>query len=74
LAFHYQHRREVLAVANGDEIPSADKERYHALARTLRAVERATALNLRDSERINDEVLRKIQIELDLLDAREGAH
>jgi monovalent cation/hydrogen antiporter len=74
LAFHYQHRREALTATDNDEIPAVDKERYHVVARALRDVERATALNLRDTERINDEVLRKIQIELDLLEAREGTH
>lgn len=47
-----------------------DYELYRRIGRELRQVERNTALELRDSGQIDDEVLRKIEHELDLLDVR----
>lgn len=41
-----------------------------SLAQQLRNVERSTALKLRDENQIHDEVLRTLERELDLLDAR----
>jgi hypothetical protein len=48
----------------------ANDEQYHRLETELRAVERSTVLRLRDRNQINDEVLRTLERELDLLDAR----
>lgn len=41
-----------------------------SVAQRLRAVERAVALKLRDENKIHDELLRSLERELDLLDAR----
>ena len=43
---------------------------HDSLARQLRSVERFTALKLRNENKIHDEVLRTLEHELDLLDAR----
>ena len=43
---------------------------YRSLGRQLRETERATAIRLRDEGAIDDEVLRKIERDLDLLDSR----
>ncbi len=48
-------------------------DRYFELARQVRAVQRATILNLRNQNQINDETLRKLEYELDLLDAQSSA-
>jgi len=40
------------------------------VAQELRDVERSVALRLRDESKIHDEVLRTLEHELDLLDAR----
>ena len=42
-------------------------------SRQVRAVQRATILNLRNQNQINDETLRKLEYELDLLDAQSSA-
>lgn len=55
----------------GDGQPKQDQmERRGSLAQQLRAVERSVALKLRDQNKIHDEVLRVLERELDLLDAR----
>ncbi|HSY58878.1 MAG TPA: Na+/H+ antiporter, partial [Terriglobales bacterium] len=59
------------AKASGD--PGRDPEhydRYLAISQHLRSLQRATILNLRNHNRINDETLRKLEYELDLLDTR----
>jgi CPA1 family monovalent cation:H+ antiporter len=43
---------------------------YESIGQRLRAVERSVALKLRDENKIHDEVLRALERELDLLDAR----
>jgi len=48
-------------------------ERYFELAREVRALQRATILNLRNEGQIGDETLRKLEYELDLLDAQSSA-
>lgn len=47
-----------------------DYRLYRSLGRRLREVERATAVRLRDQGEIDDEVLRRIEHDLDLLDTR----
>ncbi len=47
-----------------------DYVRYRDLTRKLRQIERSMAVQLRDENKINDEALRRIERELDLLDAR----
>ena len=44
--------------------------RQDSLAQQLRTIERSEALKLRDENKIHDEVLRRLERELDLLDAR----
>ena len=70
---HYQ-ARATLAEAGGEEMKP---EREIALARyernlsqELRALERSTAVILRNEDKINDELLRTIERELDLSEAR----
>ena len=70
---HYQ-TRATLVEAGGEEIKP---EREIALARyernlgqELRALERSTAVMLRNEDKINDELLRDIERELDLSEAR----
>jgi hypothetical protein len=70
---HYQ-ARATLIEAGGEEMKP---EREIALARyernltqELRALERATAVSLRNENRINDELLRTLERELDLGEAR----
>jgi hypothetical protein len=48
-------------------------DRYFELSRQLRSVQRAAILNLRNQNQINDETLRKLEYELDLLDAQSSA-
>jgi CPA1 family monovalent cation:H+ antiporter len=71
LLHHYQ---QLLEVVNGftkeDGAGAVNYEHYHNLSSQLRAVERSTVLGLRDQNKINDEVLRTLEQELDLLDAR----
>jgi len=45
-------------------------ERYRAVLGELLRLERTTAVRLRNDGRINDEVLRKIEHELDLSETR----
>ena len=70
---HYQARL-TLVEGGGEEM---QPEREIALARyernltqELRALERSTAVILRNEDKINDELLRKIERELDLSEAR----
>jgi CPA1 family monovalent cation:H+ antiporter len=48
-------------------------DRYLELTRQVRSLQRATILNLRNQNQINDETLRKLEYELDLLDAQSTA-
>jgi CPA1 family monovalent cation:H+ antiporter len=47
-----------------------ETERRRQLGRELRAIERGILLRLRDDDKIHDEVLRVLEREIDLLDAR----
>lgn len=75
VAGHYRTR---LAALNGVEQDSpemsVEHDRFEHISLQLRNAERATAIELRDQERINDEVLRDLLHELDLLDARHDAN
>jgi CPA1 family monovalent cation:H+ antiporter len=71
LLHHYRQRLEVENGIQKEEEPGTTiYEHYHDLSSQLRAVERSTAVGLRDQNKINDEVLRALEQELDLLDAR----
>ncbi len=68
------YRRRLATVerrfSNNGEPSEEQLQREDSLAQQLRAVERSVALNLRDENKIHDEVLRTLERELDLLDAR----
>ncbi|HEX4486221.1 MAG TPA: Na+/H+ antiporter [Terriglobales bacterium] len=68
---HYRQRLAVLA-SREDAAVSEHSKRHHRftnIARDLLRVERQTALRLRDQGKINDEVLRQLEYELDLREA-----
>jgi CPA1 family monovalent cation:H+ antiporter len=72
LALHYRRRLAALEGQddNDSSITPESYRRYRAIAKRIRKLEDSTAVNLRDQGRISDEVLRTLQRELDLLDAR----
>jgi monovalent cation/hydrogen antiporter len=73
LAQHYQHR---LTSAGGETSDANGREqyaRYLDLSRELLEVERRSALQLRKEGKLNDELLREIEHELDLSNIRLDA-
>ena len=72
LMLHYQHRLASLQPGDGNEGQVDYQGRRAELARDAMRVERETAIGLRDEGRINDEVLRRMERELDLADSRLG--
>jgi CPA1 family monovalent cation:H+ antiporter len=72
LAKYYQHR--LASVSRSNEEVEIDKPEHYVqyldLSRTILAVERRTALRLRDEGVITDEALRDIEHELDLSESR----
>jgi CPA1 family monovalent cation:H+ antiporter len=71
-----QHYRDTLQAVdtNAEQDPRAlHHRRYRTLSRELLDVQRRTVLGLRNQGRINDEVLRHVEHELDLESARLGA-
>ncbi len=48
----------------------ADYVRYRELTKNIRALQRAAMLNMRNHNKINDEVLRRLEQELDLFEVR----
>jgi hypothetical protein len=69
---HYQQRFEDATTSPiTAALAGTNYVRYRQLESELRRVERATILRLRDRNQINDEVLRTLERELDLLDARD---
>jgi monovalent cation/hydrogen antiporter len=69
LAHHYRHRLASLTSGANPKDVSAN-ERHRTLFLEGVAVERATAIRLRDEGRIGDAVLRRIERELDLEESR----
>jgi Na+/H+ antiporter len=69
---HYQHRLATVTNRNSPDHEShaADHAKARALSLELVRVERETAIRLRNENRINDEVLRQIERELDLTEIR----
>ncbi len=70
---HYRARATLIEA--GSEEPKPEQEialaRYERnLTQELRALERSTAVGLRNEDKINDELLRTIERELDLSEAR----
>jgi monovalent cation/hydrogen antiporter len=73
LAKHYRHRLATLAEegeGGRDGINPAFYKRFNDLSRELLHVERQTAVQLRNQRRISDELLREIEREIDLGEAR----
>lgn len=67
----YQRRRAILEEDRKETESSAEHQKlYRAVNSQLRQAERSTALALRDRNEISDAALRRIERELDLLDAR----
>ena len=69
LELHYRDRLATLMEIEAG-IYSARYNRYVELSRELIQVERRTAIRLRNERRINDELLRQLERELDLAEAR----
>jgi monovalent cation/hydrogen antiporter len=72
LAQHYRERLEALAESAEASGPEAHRK-YIELVRELLKVEREAAIRLRDGGRIGDEILRRIEHDLDLREARLAA-
>lgn len=74
LVLHYEHQLAALAACNDTDggMPAEHYERHQTLAEALRKIENARAIELRDQDRISDEVFRTLQRELDLLSARDA--
>jgi len=67
---HYRHRLAGLQPTTADQEHVAHHYSFVEISRETATVERDTAIRLRDEGRINDEVLRRIQRELDLEESR----
>jgi CPA1 family monovalent cation:H+ antiporter len=72
IAGHYRLRLPTLDAAEKEPVNFHQQDRFEQLARTLREVERQAAIELRDQDRISDDILRGLLRELDLLDARQS--
>ncbi len=72
LAKHYRHRLAKLRGEDHEEIGAnpAAYARHITLTREMLRVERQAAIKLRNEGRINDEVLRRVEHELDLNETR----
>jgi Na+/H+ antiporter len=66
IAQHYRDRLQSTVQGGRPDARSLHYERHQSLSRELLRVERETAMRLRNDGRINDEVLRHIERELDL--------
>src|SRR5437868_558459 len=75
LVHHYRHRLATVSEGEGleDDSTSVHYARSIELSRDLLGVERRTAVHLRNQRRIGDEVLRQLEHELDLSEARLSA-
>jgi monovalent cation/hydrogen antiporter len=75
LVHHYRHRLATLKEGEGLENDSTSNHyaRSVEISRDLLRVERRTAVYLRNQRRIGDEVLRQLEHELDLSEARLSA-
>jgi CPA1 family monovalent cation:H+ antiporter len=69
---HYEQRLHEATPATqmtADDPP--DYQQYRRLENQVRAAERSTLLRMREDNQVDDEVMRKVERELDLLDARK---
>ncbi|MFL6446539.1 MAG: Na+/H+ antiporter [Bryobacteraceae bacterium] len=74
---YYERRLAFAQQGDGEETDPASRkyeDLYHSISNKLRAVERATALEMRDKREISDGVLHVLERELDLLDLRYAEH
>ena len=69
---HYRHRLATLK-DDAEDSHSDHHQRFVKLSRDLMREERQTAVRLRNQGRINDELLRDLERELDLSEARSLA-
>jgi CPA1 family monovalent cation:H+ antiporter len=69
LELHYRDRLAILTEEEAD-VHSALHRRFVELSRELIQVERRTAIRLRNEGRINDDLLRELERELDLAESR----
>jgi NhaP-type Na+/H+ or K+/H+ antiporter len=70
IRFH-ELRRELLDAEAGYGTTSREQvERYKELSRQVRSVQRATILHLRNEGEIDDEVMRRLEREMDLIETR----
>jgi monovalent cation/hydrogen antiporter len=74
LAGHYQHQLDSLTIEEGEEAREEQVvdvyARFLDVSRDLLTVERAKIISLRDQGRISDDVLRRLETELDLNETR----
>ncbi len=72
LAHHYQQRLNLVSedASEAQNARRSDYRQYRTISRYLRSVERAALIELWTQNEINDEVLRELERELDLEDAR----
>jgi monovalent cation/hydrogen antiporter len=71
------HRRRLDALESNHDAGGGSRpdeyQRWRELSRQIGAIQRATVLHLRNENKINDEVMRKLERELDLTEARYAA-
>lgn len=67
---HYRHRLASLNAGEEDQQHAIHHQRFIDVSRETTQVERETAVRLRNEGRINDQVLRRIERELDLNESR----
>jgi len=67
---HYRQRLASVQPDDGNAAETADHDRHIELSLEALRVERETAIGLRDAGRINDEVLRRLEHEMDLDESR----
>jgi monovalent cation/hydrogen antiporter len=67
-----RHRLDLLNQDETDDRAAGREhvERFRSLAGKVRSIQRAVLLNLRNHNEINDEVMRKLEREIDILEAR----
>jgi len=70
LASHYRQQLASLQSSNENQSETTDHERYVELMLETLRIERETLIGLRDEGRINDDVLRRLEHELDLNESR----
>ena len=70
LTRHYRQRLASVQPGEGNRQDRTDRERFLQLLRETLRIERGAAIRLRDDGRINDEILRGIERELDLTESR----